>query len=98
MQGKRQQFAITQIINNSAIYNCMKFNILTMIIRLEQVRRQSNIADSLNTDMTDILREKDETIAQLEEKLIENDQKMEELRGELRLVFRCLFLLRKFLS
>ena len=66
----------------------MKFNILTVIIRLEQVRRQSNIADSLNTDMTDILREKDETIAQLEEKLIENDQKMEELRGELRLVYR----------
>ena len=54
------------------------------MIRLEQVRRQSNIADSLNTDMTDILREKDETIAQLEEKLIENDQKMEELRDELR--------------
>ena len=54
------------------------------IFRLEQVRRQSNIADSLNTDMTDILREKDETIAQLEEKLIENDQKMEELRDELR--------------
>ena len=54
------------------------------ISRLEQVRRQSNIADSLNTDMTDILREKDETIAQLEEKLIENDQKMEEMRDELR--------------
>ncbi len=54
--------------------------------RLEQVRRQSHIADSLNTDMTDILREKDETIAQLEEKLIENDQKMEELRDELRQV------------
>ncbi len=52
--------------------------------RLEQLTRQSNIADSLNTDMTDILREKDETIADLEEKLIQNDSKIEELKEELR--------------
>ena len=34
--------------------------------------------------MTDILREKDETIADLEEKLIQNDSKIEELKEELR--------------
>ncbi len=53
--------------------------------RLQQSHKQSNMADSLNSNMADILREKDETIAQLEEKLIECDAKIEELTEELRL-------------
>ena len=53
--------------------------------QLDLIRRQSSMSDSLNSNMADILREKDETIAQLEEKLIENDAKIEELTDELAL-------------
>lgn len=50
---------------------------------LERTRRQSTMSDSLNSNMADILREKDETIAQLEERLIENDTKISELSDEI---------------
>ena len=52
--------------------------------KYEQALKQHNMADSLNSNMTDILQEKDETIAQLEEKVIEQDRRAEELSEELR--------------
>jgi len=59
--------------------------IVQMQKRVDSITKQSTIADSLNSNMTDILREKDETIAQLEEKLIENDSKIDELSEELKM-------------
>ena len=53
--------------------------------RLDDTERRHSMSDTLNTDMADILREKDETIAQLEEKLIENGNKLEELQDEIRI-------------
>ena len=48
---------------------------------------ESDRADSMKLDMTDIMKDRDETIAQLEEKLIENDAKMEELKVNSILLF-----------
>ena len=45
--------------------------------RLDQVLDQSNMADSVTSSMH---KEKDETIAQLEERVIENDSKLCELK------------------
>ena len=50
---------------------------------LEQLRKKKEISDSLNCNMTDILKEKDETISHLEERLIEKDRKIEELSEEI---------------
>ena len=51
--------------------------------KYEQALKQHNMADSLTSNMTDLLKEKDETIAQLEEKVIEHDAKIVELSEEL---------------
>ena len=45
--------------------------------RLDQVLDQSNMVDSVTSSMH---KEKDETIAQLEERVIENDSKLCELK------------------
>ena len=68
-------------------YNQEKKDLQTKIKNMEQrlqsAMKTSNITDHLNTNMADILHEKDETIAQLEEKVIECDNRIEELEVEL---------------
>ena len=44
--------------------------------QLDGAVQRENMAGSLNTDMADILSEKDQTIAELEEKLVENDARI----------------------
>ena len=45
-------------------------------VRLDQALQQSNMADGVDH----VMREKDDTIAQLEERVIENDSKLVELK------------------
>ncbi len=54
-------------------------------LRLEQAAKQTGMAESLSSNMTDIMREKDDTIAQLEEKVIENESRIDELTDDLNL-------------
>ncbi|KAL3876263.1 hypothetical protein ACJMK2_034131 [Sinanodonta woodiana] len=51
--------------------------------KLMEAQRKTTMSDSLTCNITDIMREKDDIIAQLEEKMIENDRKMVELTEEL---------------
>ena len=44
--------------------------------QLDGAVRRESMAGSLNTDMADILSEKDQTIAELEERLVENDARI----------------------
>ena len=52
--------------------------------QLLESQRKSNESDSFSSNMADILQEKDEIIAQLEEKMIESETKIEELTEEVK--------------
>ena len=52
--------------------------------QLLESQRKSNESDSFSSNMADILQEKDEIIAQLEEKMIESESKIEELTEEVK--------------
>ena len=62
----------------------LEMSIVQLKQRLGQVMHQSERTDAINSDMTDGMKERDQTIAQLEEKLIESDSKVEQLKvGEI---------------
>lgn len=52
--------------------------------QLVEVQTKSNMSDQVSSDVAEMLREKDEIIAQLEEKVIESETKMVEMTEELK--------------
>ncbi|KAL4239345.1 hypothetical protein ACF0H5_000162 [Mactra antiquata] len=52
--------------------------------QLVEAQKKSNMSDQVSSDVAEMLREKDEIIAQLEEKVIESETKMVELTDELK--------------